>query len=102
MKQEILEQIKRKAEPVLRSHDVEFAGIFGSFARGQERATSDIDFVIRYAIPKGLFELIRLTQDLKEVLGRDVDVVTEKALHPYIKKSAIENLKIMYGQRRDL
>lgn len=102
MTQEILKDIQKKAEPVLRNNDVEFAGIFGSFARGQEQASSDIDIMIRYARPKSLFDLIGLSQALSTVLDRRVDVVTEKAIHPYLKKNITNDVRIIYGQRRYL
>lgn len=102
MNKGVFEQIKNKAEPILRNHDVEFAGVFGSFARGETRPASDIDFVIRYAVPKGLFDLVGLAQELSDTLDRKVDIVSEKAVHPYLKKNIVSDLQIMYGQRRYL
>ena len=97
-----LKEIQKKAGPILRVHDVEFAGIFGSFARGQEQDTSDIDIMIRYARPKSLFDLVGLSQALSATLGRRVDVVTEKAVHPYLKTNIAKDVQIIYGQRRYL
>lgn len=102
MKREVFEHIQQKAVPVLQKHNVEFAGIFGSFARGQERATSDIDFIIRYAKPKGLFDMVDLAQELSRAVNRKVDIVTEKAVHPYMRKNIADHLYILYGQRRYL
>lgn len=102
MTRAILKDIQQKAEPILRVHDVEFAGVFGSFARGQERITSDIDIMIRYARPKSLFDLIGLSQALSTTLGRRVDVVTEKAIHPYLKTNIANEVQIIYGQKRYL
>lgn len=91
--------IKNKAIPILKSNNVEFAGVFGSYARGEESKESDLDLLIRFARPKSLFDLVRLERVLSRHLGRKVDVVTEKALSPYIKKYVISDLKIIYGKR---
>lgn len=91
--------IKNKAMPILRNNDVEFAGIFGSYARGEENKESDLDLLIRFARPKSLFDLVRLERVLSKHLGCRVDLVTEKALSPYIKKYVIDDLKVIYGKR---
>ena len=61
--------------------------VFGSFARGEETAGSDVDLLVALK-PSGkrpvlgLFELINLEQELKKKLGCDVDLVTEEGLNP--------------------
>ncbi len=76
-----------------------FAGIFGSFARGEENAESDIDILVRFKEPKSLFEIVRMEQKLGESVGRKVEIVTEKALHPYIAPSVRQDLQPIYGER---
>ncbi len=92
-------QIKEKALPVLERNDVKFAGIFGSYARGDARPDSDIDVLIKFDTAKSLLDLIRLEDILSDTLGRKVDLVTEKALSPYIKDSVLGDLQIFYGER---
>jgi predicted nucleotidyltransferase len=74
-------QIEQKVMPILKPY-VKRISVFGSFARGEETAESDIDLLValkpshlRPAL--GLFEVIRLEQELKKELGREVDLVTE-------------------------
>lgn len=62
------------------SHGSLRIGIFGSVARGDESADSDIDFLSDLEPGRSLFDLMRLEDDLAAMLGRRVDVVEVKAL----------------------
>ena len=88
----------------MRNHHVEFAGIFGSFARGQENEHSDIDFVVRYSEVPGLFGHIGLAHALEDVLQKRVDLATENSVKKSIISSVKQDLRILYGhvQRPDL
>ncbi|MBI4127955.1 MAG: nucleotidyltransferase family protein [Parcubacteria group bacterium] len=92
--------IQNKIIPILKRNDVEFAALFGSHARGEARADSDVDLLVRFARPKSLLTIIGLEQELAEELQSKVDVITEQSLHPYIKDNVLKDLKIMYGERR--
>lgn len=59
--------------------------VFGSVARGEASAQSDIDFLVEMEPGRSLLDLGGLLMDLQDLLGRKVDVVTEKALHWYIR-----------------
>jgi|SRR3989344_1523509 len=85
---------------ILRQNDVEFAGLFGSFARGDERPDSDVDILIRYGKEKSLLDLIGLEQELAAVLQRKVDVVTEDAVNKYIRPYVMKDLHVLYGEKR--
>jgi predicted nucleotidyltransferase len=95
----IVQEITKKIEPVLRKHDVSFAGLFGSRARGEERIGSDVDLLVKFSKQKGLLELVGLERDLSEALDMKVDVVTEGALSPLLKPEVFKNLQPLYGQR---
>lgn len=58
--------------------------IFGSFARGEENPESDIDIIVQFSQPKGLLEIVGLEQELSELIGRKVELLTEKSISPYI------------------
>jgi hypothetical protein len=59
--------------------------VFGSFARGDSRADSDIDLVVEYVPGHGGFAFVEFCEKVEDLLGRKVDVVTEKSLHPIIR-----------------
>ena len=62
-------------ESVARHRGVAVA-IFGSVARGEESADSDLDFLVEFAHGSSLFDLVRLQWELSARLGRSVDVVS--------------------------
>lgn len=54
--------------------------LFGSAARGEERADSDVDFLVDFDADSSLFDLLRLTRELEKLLGVPVDVVSSGGL----------------------
>lgn len=94
-----LEQIKDIVEPILKRNDVEFAGIFGSYARGEADTDSDVDLLVRFSRPKSLLKLIRLENEIQSALETPVDVVTERAVSSYLKDAIFNDLHVLYGTR---
>ncbi len=82
------ELLERKDEilKIAIRHGARTVRIFGSVARGgEETPASDLDLLVEFEPGRSLLDHIALAQDLKDLLGRDVDVVTEKGLHWYIR-----------------
>ena len=69
----------------LRALHVESLAAFGSVARGDAREDSDIDLLIEFDEPVGLFHFSRVKRRLEEILKRRVDLVTRGALHPALR-----------------
>jgi len=61
-------------------YGVESLGIFGSYVRGEQREDSDLDVLVAYKRPMGLFKFAALRRHISEVLGVDVDLVPQGAL----------------------
>lgn len=80
-----LEHIRKKAVPILRDAGVTRSAIFGSYVRGENTLDSDIDILIDFPRGKGLFEFVDLQEKLKNVLGKEVDLVTYNSLHPLLR-----------------
>ena len=80
-----------KTQPVLK------AWIFGSFARGEESEDSDVDIliVLDHSQPVGL-KFFGMYEDLRELLGRNVDLVTERTLAPFARKSVERDRQLIY------
>jgi predicted nucleotidyltransferase len=80
-------------EADLRKRGVRHAAVFGSVARGEARADSDIDVLVDLdpQCPMGLFEYARLKLYIAEVLGGPSDVVNRKTLKPLLRDSILRD-----------
>ena len=76
--QEIVENRKEQILAIARKHGACHVRIFGSVAQGSADENSDVDFLVDLEEGRSLFDLGGLLYDLQELLGRKVDVVTEK------------------------
>lgn len=74
----------------LDSFGVEELLVFGSVARGEARADSDVDLMVRFKGPTGIFTLVHLKDYLESLIGRPVDLVTEAGLRPWMRDSVRE------------
>ena len=73
------------------AHGARTVHLFGSAARGEARPDSDLDFLVELEPGRNLLDLIGLENDLADVLGRKVDVVTVRAAKPRIRGSALRD-----------
>ncbi len=85
-----LQKVKSVIVRILKENGIRRAGIFGSFARGEQTEKSDIDIIIEPRKRMGL-EFVGLAFDLEKELGKKVDLVTYKSLHPLLKKSILKD-----------
>lgn len=74
-----------------------YLALFGSHARGEETAHSDIDLLVEFKETPGLVGFIRLKQKLEKVLGKKIDLVTKNGLSKYIKPYVQADLRVLYG-----
>ena len=82
---DIMSQI-RQHDDFLIEHGVKRLGIFGSYARGEERAGSDIDLIVEFDAGKKNYDnFIELCFFLEELLGHKVDLLTLESLSPFIR-----------------
>ncbi len=72
-------------------------GIFGSFARGENSENSDLDILYQFEEPISLFQKFKIQEVLENKLKFNIDFVSEKYLHPFLKESILKDLKIIYG-----
>jgi predicted nucleotidyltransferase len=76
---------------------VEKAWVFGSFSRGEETNKSDVDIMLILDKNKVIgLKFFGMYEDLKEMLGREVDLVTEDSLMPFAAKSANHDKILIY------
>jgi uncharacterized protein len=95
-------EIKDKVVPLVLPYGVKRVAIFGSFVRGEASPQSDIDLLITLK-PRGQrpslgLEWFGLEEELGRVLGRKVDLISEKALSPYIRPYIEQEMVILYDE----
>ena len=94
-----IEEIKEKITPILEKYGVTYAGVFGSVARGDARPDSDVDILVKIRNPISIFVFFKMNDELEEILGRKVDLVTENSLIRYFKPYVMLDLKPLYEVR---
>ena len=63
--------------------------VFGSMARGEGSPESDLDIIVEMEKGRSLLDIIAIKQDIEELLGRKVDIVTEASISPYIRDTVL-------------
>ena len=71
---------------IARRHKAEKLWVFGSCARREERADSDIDLLVRFGDDASLLDIVHIRDDVRDLFSREVDVVSDRGLSPYIDK----------------
>ncbi len=92
-----IDKIKSKIVRLLKKNKVIKAGIFGSYARGDERKDSDVDILIEVNDKRfSLLDLVKLERILRERLGKDIDLLTYDCIHPLLKEKILnEEVRII-------
>lgn len=81
-----------------RRHGVLFLAVFGSAARGELKATSDVDVMMDLTVDShaGLFEQVRMASELEALFGRRVDLVTRASLKPRVRATVEREAFVLY------
>lgn len=72
-----MEEIREKSIPIAQQYGIRRLGLFGSYARGEERDGSDLDFLISKGKLRGLFQYMGFVQELEDAFDCHVDVVSD-------------------------
>ena len=92
----IEELLKDQREDILRiaaQHGAHNVRVFGSVARGEARPDSDVDLLVELEPGRSLLDLGGLLMDLQTLLGREVDVVTDKGLRDRIRARVLQEAR---------
>jgi predicted nucleotidyltransferase len=90
---DILVQLRKDQPALRRRYGVRRFGVFGSVAHGTATPTSDIDLLVEFDRPIGLFRFLELEQELTHRLGRTVDLVTKEALKDFIRAKVLRDVQ---------
>lgn len=86
---QVLEILARHRDRLRSEYGVRRLTLFGSTARGEALDSSDVDLLVEFDRPTGLFGLIRLEEHLSQLLGRPVDLGTPNSLRPSIRERVL-------------
>jgi len=84
-----LREKRREIIELARARGASHVRVFGSVARGEAGEGSDIDFIVDLEPGRSLFDLGGLLMDLRDLLQRDVDVVSERGLRPRVAERVL-------------
>jgi len=93
--------VKEKLAEICKRNDIVFMAIFGSFARGEQHKTSDIDIAIEFgkSKEKSLLDLVHVENELRRVFKRKVDLGVFSSLSPFIVEDVRKEMRIVYEKR---
>lgn len=87
----IREELARHKSFLEEKFQVSKIGVFGSFSRGNQRKSSDVDILVDFKKPIG-WDFVSLKEYLEGVLDREVDLVTVRALKPRLRDSVLKEV----------
>lgn len=88
-----IKNIINKSKPFLaEKYKVKDIGIFGSYARGEQKENSDLDVLVEFNERVGFFKFLELEEYLRELLKVNIDLVTKKALKPRIGQNILNEV----------
>jgi len=94
--EEVSNALHSHLEDLRQDFAVSQIGIFGSYVRGEQREGSDVDVLVDFSRPVGFVTFIKLESRLREILGRNVDLVTRNALKPHIGRRILDEVRYVH------
>jgi predicted nucleotidyltransferase len=92
---------RRQIAAFCRSHGIKRLGVFGSVARREATAASDVDLLVefKHGAAVSLFDMARMRDELTSLFGRKVDLATAAVLeNPYRRQSILKDLRELYAE----
>lgn len=90
-----IDEIREKIRPICEQYKIEKVWLFGSYARGEAREDSDVDFHIKVNEGTTLFQLGGIYADLEEAMGKEIDIITRIPEELEIFKKYVERDEIL-------
>jgi predicted nucleotidyltransferase len=88
--QKLLEEKREEILSLAAQHGARNVRIFGSVARNEAKADSDVDFLVEMESGRSLLDRVALIQDLEDLLGRKVDVANVKGLREFWRERILQ------------
>jgi len=88
-KKDEIEKLKPKIVKVLKRNGVKRAGIFGSYARGEQTENSDVDILVEFGKDVSLFNFVSVKLEVENLIGKKIDLVEYRTVKSKIKKNVL-------------
>lgn len=94
-------KLLNKLSSYMQSQPIEKAWIFGSYAREEQTAESDIDIMVKFIpnIKIGLIKYFEIKSDLENISGKEVDLIPEDSIFPFAKGTALTDRELIYERK---
>jgi predicted nucleotidyltransferase len=87
---DVLRILQKERQELVDHYNISTLSVFGSVARDDARQDSDVDILVEFSQPVGLFQFIELQQSFQSLLGSKVDLGTPRSLKPRIKEQVLQ------------
>jgi predicted nucleotidyltransferase len=88
-REEALRILREQSEGLVQQYHIASLSMFGSVARDEAGQDSDVDLLVEFTRPVGLFEFVELQQRLESALGCKVDLGTPRSLKPRLREQVV-------------
>lgn len=93
----IVQDSREQIDKICKEAGITYLALFGSQARGDHSADSDIDLLVEFKETPGLISFIQTKQRFEKTFNRKVDLVTKNGLSKYLKPYVQNDLQVIYG-----
>jgi len=87
----VLEKLKKQIAGILNKHPIAKSALFGSYARGEENKSSDIDILIETSKPISLFVILKIEKELRQITKKKIDIIEYSAIKPFLRENVLSD-----------
>ena len=92
---EIQELLQREKASLSKKYNIAELGIFGSYIRGEQKETSDLDVLVEYKDKVSFFDILYLEEELSKIAGIKVDLVLKSGLKKFMGQQIMQEVKFI-------
>lgn len=91
-----IEKHQKIIQKICREEGISYLALFGSHARGEDTSASDVDFIVDFSKRVSLLDLSRVALRFEDTLGVKVDLVTERSIKPFLRRSINQDKRVVF------
>ena len=95
--EQLVHEKRDEVQRIAAKHGARNIRVFGSVARGEIKAESDVDLLVTFSKPTSLLKMVGLERELSATIGRKVDLLTTKSVSPYLRNRILKESRPIYA-----